>query len=88
MIRKLKHCLYALKDGARQFYISVKETLLKLGFKQCVLDPAVFFVQNEGKLIGIICCHVEDVLHAGKDQFERLVLKLREGCLAGKDEEK
>ena len=35
MIWKLKHGLYELKDGARQFFISVKEELLKLGFKQC-----------------------------------------------------
>ena len=33
MIWKLKHGLYGLKDGARQFFISVKEELLKLGFR-------------------------------------------------------
>ena len=33
-IWKLKHGLYGLKDGARQFYVSVKNELLKLGFKQ------------------------------------------------------
>ena len=35
IIWKLKHGLYCLKDGARQFFVSVKEELLKLGFKQC-----------------------------------------------------
>ena len=30
---KLKHGLYGLKDGARQFYVSVKEELLQLGYK-------------------------------------------------------
>ena len=42
IIWKLRHGLYGPKDGARQFYESVKEELLKLGFTQCKLDPAVF----------------------------------------------
>lgn len=29
IIWKLKHCLYSFKDGARQFYLSVKEELIK-----------------------------------------------------------
>ena len=33
IIWKPKHGLYGLKDGARQFFIRVKEKLLKLGFK-------------------------------------------------------
>lgn len=41
MIWKLKHCLYGLKDGAGQFYLSVKEDLHKLGFEQCSVDPAI-----------------------------------------------
>ena len=53
MIWKLKHGLYGLKDGARQFFISVKEELLKLGIKQCLLDPAIFYLHKDGKLEGI-----------------------------------
>ena len=37
IIWKLKHGLYGLKDGARQFYLSVKDELLKLGCKMCDL---------------------------------------------------
>ena len=33
IVWKLKHGLYGLKDGARQFYRSVKEELLRLGCK-------------------------------------------------------
>ena len=51
MIWKLKHGLYGLKDGARQFFISVrvKEELLKLGFRQCTLDPAIVYVHKDGE---------------------------------------
>ena len=76
VIWKLKHGLYGLKDGARQFYESVKEELINLGFIQCKLDPAVFYVHKNKKLIGMICCHVDDFLHAGDNSFDRLMKKL------------
>ena len=88
MIWKLKHGLYGLKDGARQFFISVKEELLKLGFKQCSLDPAIFYLHKDGKLEGIICFHVDDFLHSGGMYFETLIRKLRQRFYAGKVEEK
>ena len=88
VILKLKHGLYGLKDGARQFFISVKEELLKLGFKQCTLDPAIFYVRKGEKLRGIICCHVDDFLHSGDMYFETFIQKLRQRFYAGKVEEK
>ena len=87
-IWKLKHGLYGLKDGARQFYDSVKEELLKLGFIQCRLDPAVFYFQEQKKLKGMICCHVDDFLHAGDLRFDQLMEKLRARFSAGEVEEK
>ncbi|XP_061167211.1 uncharacterized protein LOC133176055 [Saccostrea echinata] len=41
-IWKLKHGIYGLKDGARQFYMSVRDELLKLGCSQSKMDPAMF----------------------------------------------
>ena len=88
IIWKLRHGLYGLKDGARQFYENIKEELLKLGFTQCKLDPAVFYIQEDKKLRGVICCHVDDFLHAGDQCFKRLMNKLRLRFSAGKVEEK
>lgn len=87
IIWKLRHCLYGLKDGARQFYLSVKEELVKLGCKQSKLDPAVFVLQTH-ELNGIICCHVDDFLHAGNEALETIMSHLRQRFLAGRVEEK
>ena len=54
IVWKLTHGLYALKYGARQSYLLVKEELFKLGCKMCEIDPAVFFVQKYVKLSGMI----------------------------------
>lgn len=86
-IWKLKHGLYGLKDGARQFYISVKEELINLGFIQSKLDPAMFILRDTQDIHGIICCHVDDFLHAGNEFFETKIKKLRQRFLAGKIEE-
>ena len=84
---KHKHSLYGLKVGARHFYESVKDELLKLGFTQCKLDPAVFYIQENRKLRGMICCHVDDFLHAGDHCLEKLTEKLRARFSAGKVKE-
>ena len=67
--------------------MSVRDELLSLGFRQLKLDPAVFTLIREGSLIGIMCCHVDDFLHAGNETFEAAMCKLRQRFLAGKIEE-
>ena len=86
-IWKLKHALYGLKDEARQFYISVKDELINLGCRQSKLDPAMFIMTVKGSVHGIFCCHVDDFLHAGNEEFEKLMEKLRKRFIAGKIEE-
>ena len=83
-IWKLQHCLYGLKDGARQFFMSVREELLKLGCIQYDLDPAMFYLKKNGQLNGIICCHVDDFLHAGDEHLDSVMSKLRKRFSAGK----
>ena len=87
VIWKLKHGLYGLKDGARQFYESVRERL-KTGLKQYRLDPAVFFVQTNNRLQGMISCHVDDFLHVGDEVFDQMIEELRKRFSAGNVEEK
>ena len=87
MVWKLKHGLYGLKDGARQFYLSVKEELLRLKCSICTIDPALFFLHRGKRLCGIICCHVDDFLHAGDEDIEVIMNNLRSRFLAGKIDE-
>ena len=68
--------MYELKYGARQSFIRVKVELL--GFKQCTLDQAIFYLHKVDKLKGIICCHVDVFLHSGGLYFKILIRKLRQ----------
>ena len=87
MIWKLKHCLYGLKDGARQFYLSVKDELSNLSFVTCSIEPAMLYLKLNEKLKGKICCHVDDFLHAGDKYFDKAMNRLRQRFFAGKEAE-
>jgi len=88
-IWKLNHCLYGLNDAARQFYQSVRETLLSIGCQQSIHDPAVFTLRKDGRLLGVVGCHIDDFLHTGDTEFDCLVMdKLRERFLAGRVDDK
>lgn len=88
-IWKLKRCLYGLNDAARQFYQSVKETMIALGCTQSDLDSALFSKKSkEGYLEGFMVCHIDDFLHAGKSCFDvEVMARLRSRFVAGKLEE-
>ena len=52
-------------DGLRLFYLELKEKLLKLGMSEVSGDSALFTMQKDGKLIGLVCSHVDDLFMAG-----------------------
>ena len=37
-------------------------------------DPGLFTMHHNGKFVGLICVHVDDLLMAGNDVFKRLVV--------------
>ena len=85
---KLKKCLYGLNDGARNFFLSVKQNLLNFKCVHSKLDPAIFYFKKDNDIQGIICCHVDDFLHAGTNDFEQSVMdKLRSRFTPGKIEQ-
>ena len=84
VVWKSKHELYGLKDGTRQFYISIREELLKSRYEISKMDPAVTFLHKGDKLSGIVRCHVDNFLHAGDEHFEKIMNSLRKRFVAGK----
>ena len=82
---QLKRCLYGLNDAARQFFESVVDILKDLGCYQSQHDPALFYMKQDNKLVGMFVSHIDDFLHAGEKIFDELVIdKLTNRFLAGK----
>ena len=73
---RLRKTAYGLIDAARNWYLSVKETLVKLNCKQSHLDKAVFRWYCGKSLEGIIVLHVDDFLVSGTERFYNNVLRI------------
>ena len=62
---KLQKCVYGLADAPRQFYLRLRKELLNLKVTPSTFDNGLFFWMFDGKLCGILVCHVDDLLYAG-----------------------
>ena len=71
---KLNKCVYGLNDASREWYLTVREELIRAGAKPSVFDQAIFTWHNAGKLAGIICCHVDDFCWGGTPDFEKHIV--------------
>ena len=54
--------------------MELKEKLEKLGIKNVSGDSALFTFHKDGKLEGIVCLHVDDLLMAGSKTFKNSFL--------------
>jgi len=53
----------------------LKERLEELGFKKISGDSAVFTYHQAGKLIGLACIHVDDLLFMGNNIFKQMIIQ-------------
>ena len=77
---ELKKCVYGLGDASRQWYLTLKRRINKAGGQTSAYDNGLFFCHGKDeKLIGLMPCHVDDILWTGKEEFEKGVIrKLKE----------
>jgi hypothetical protein len=71
----LEKAAYGLVDGSRLFYLELKSKLEKLGLKEVSGDPGLFTMHQGGKLVGIVCIHVDDLFIAGNKGFNSSVVE-------------
>ena len=85
---KMLRCPYGLADAGRQWYKRLKDELLQIGMSSCKLDHAFFMFFNEGKLAGLLACHVDDIIFGGNQQFHKQVVdQLRSTFVIGLEED-
>ena len=78
---KLFKSLYRLKQASHKWYDALSKALAKIKFRQCKLDPAVFYTHKNND-IAVLACHVDDCTITGsskqliqsyKDKLKRTV---------------
>ena len=84
---RLRKSAYGLADAARNWYISVRDTLIKLNCKQSNLDKAVFRWYHNDTLEGILVLHVDDFMVTGTERFQTVMKALNEKFQVGSRQE-
>ena len=64
---KLKKALYGLKDSPRAWFDTLKDRLLEIGMIQTVMDPCMFVLIEDQRVVMLVGIHVDDCLCIGQD---------------------
>ena len=70
--------IFGLANSPRLFWRHLRDTLLKKGFVQSVLDKAVFMYYRNKKLVLVLGAHVDDLIGTGHPQeADEILTELR-----------
>ena len=72
--------IFGLANSPRLFWRHLRDTLLKLGFVQSVLDKALFAYYHLGQLVLLMGAHVDDLIGAGEPggRADEVLAKVKE----------
>ena len=71
---RLKKPMHGLEDSGRYWYLTIAEKLVELGCSKLDTDHAVFSLQRNGILQGMVTLHVDDLQYMGNKEFEQQVM--------------
>jgi hypothetical protein len=63
----LRRSIYGTAQAARNWYITLKDSLLSIGLRQCTFDPCVFFEVTESGDLVALAYHVDDGICVGPE---------------------
>ena len=58
---KARKAIYGFAEAARLFWLALREHLISDGWQESKLEPALFYYRVEGRLLGILVTHVDDL---------------------------
>ena len=85
---KMVKCPYGLSDSGRLWYLRLREELTKIGMIPCKFDQAIFKYFLNGNFVGLLACHVDDILFGGSVEFhDKVISKIRTIFTIGLEED-
>ena len=67
-LSRLLKGVFGFSDAPREWFLRLRKSLTKEGWKASTMDAATFFLWSERpnpRLLGVLCSHVDDLLFAG-----------------------
>ena len=62
--RRLRKAVYGLNAAPRQWYLKLSKCLRTIGFARSVVDPCVWILTRNCKVVSIVLLYVDDLLLA------------------------
>ena len=73
---ELRKPVYGLVDAPKLWWDSLTRTLTDLNMVQSQLDKCMFYYRDgNGRLLGMIAFHVDDLICGGSEEFRRNVFE-------------
>ncbi|CAE7371948.1 RE2 [Symbiodinium microadriaticum] len=80
-LSKIVKGVFGFSDAPREWYLRLKKSLKREKWSQSAMDAATFFLWSGGErpeLLGMMCCHVDDLLFSGSEEAWASVGRLGE----------
>ena len=70
--------LYGLGNAPTAWSMKFRGTVKSMGFRECKYDENLFFLEDAGRLCGILAIHVDDIVTGGiGNKYRRAINQLR-----------
>ena len=83
LLRLRKTC-YGLTDGPLAWYQHLGGELKALGYQMSAIDPCLYFLRRDDRLVGIIALATDDMVHGGEQAHWDCMESLRQRYKMGK----
>ena len=71
--------VYGTRDAPRGFWKALHDVLVGKGLLPVPLETAAYYLPGEkGKICGMLACHVDDLLWAGNDKMQEIMLSVQQ----------
>ena len=74
---RLEKAAYGLAEAPRAWFMRLTREMKEVGMIQSQLDPCLFTLRKEGKLVGLCGVHVDDIIGGGTHEMMKALEKLK-----------
>ena len=75
IVWKLRKAVYGMNDAGRKWFLKLGQTLEEIGCRKSKYDHCLFMYKNDNGLQGLVLLWVDDIFHAGTDEFDKTVMQ-------------
>ena len=77
--------IYGSRDAPRGFWMELRKEMLAEGLRE--VEPALYALSDQGKLLGLAVTHVDDILWTGSEAMDKVMNKIQERFTFGSTEQ-